>query len=148
MHDISFLSRSRVVSTFYEDLDAVLHRIAPAAQITPKYIVEGYDDADRYTIDYRLDFQGSDCPLFLFGIPSDDKARLATIIIQHWLSLGIIFTSFLVYQDLSKISRPDEERLLNVGDDFIASLGAVQDMKRKLEKRYGKDALSLEPATF
>ena len=148
VHDISFLSRSRVVSTFYEDLDAVLHRIAPAAQITPKYIVEGYDDADRYTIDYRLDFQGSDCPLFLFGIPSDDKARLATIIIQHWLSLGIIFTSFLVYQDLSKISRPDEERLLNVGDDFIASLGAVQDMKRKLEKRYGKDALSLEPATF
>ena len=90
---------------------------------------------------------GATAPLFLFGIPSDDKARLATIIIQHWLSLGIIFTSFLVYQDLAKISRPDEIRLLNVGDDFIASLGAVNEMRRKLEKRYGKEALSLEPAS-
>ena len=147
VHDISFLSRPRVASTFYEDLDAVLHRIAPAARITPNHIVEGIDDADRYTIDYRLDFAGSNCPLFLFGIPSDDKARLATIIIQHWLSLGIIFTSFLVYQDLAKISRPDEIRLLNVGDDFISSLGAVNEMRRKLEKRYGKEALSLEPAS-
>jgi hypothetical protein len=148
VHDISFLSRSRVASTFYEDLDAILHRIAPAAIITPKYIIEGFDDADRYTIDYRLEFQGSHCPLFLFGIHSNDKARLATIIIQHWLSLGIIFTSFLVYQDLSKISRPDEERLLNVGDEFISSLGAVNEMKRKLEKRYGKQSLSIESATL
>jgi hypothetical protein len=53
----------------------------------------------------------------------------------------------LVYQDLAKISRPDEIRLLNVGDDFISSLGAVNEMRRKLEKRYGKEALSLEPAS-
>lgn len=148
VHDISFLSRSRVASTFYEDLDAVLHRIAPAARITPNYIVEGYANADRYIIDYRLDFEGSDCPLFLFGIPSDDKARLATIIIQHWLSLGVVFTSFLVYQDLSRIGRLDEIRLLDVGDDFISSLSAVNEMRRKLEKRYGKEALSMEPAAL
>lgn len=142
IHDISFLTRSRVASTFYEDLDRVVHEVAPHAQITKDYLVSDKVNAEIYPIDYRLDFPGSDMPMLLFGIPSNEKAKLATVIIQHWLAEGLMFTSFLVFQDQAKIARPDLARLTNVGDESIASLAASGDMRRKLERLYRKPAIS------
>ena len=142
IHDIGFLSRSRIVSTFYEDLGRVVHEVAPQAHIAKDYLVEGKANAEDYPIDYRLDFPGNGRPLFLFGIPSNEKAKLATVIIQHWLAEEIRFTSFLVFQDQSKISRSDVARLTNVGDESISSLGAVADMRRKLDRLYNNDAFS------
>jgi hypothetical protein len=142
IHDIGFLSRSRISSTFYEDLGRVVHEVAPQALIKRDYVVESKSNAEDYPIDYRLDFPGSGRPLFLFGIPSNEKAKLATVIIQHWLAEEIRFTSFLVFQDQSKISRSDVARLTNVGDESISSLGAVSDMRRKLERLYNNDTLS------
>lgn len=134
--DISFLSRSRVSSTFYEDLDHAIRKLAPMASIQRDYIVENKINAIDDPVDYRLDFPESEEPLFLFGVPSNEKAKLATLIIQHWRSEGLAFTSFVVFQDQAKISRPDVARITNVGDESIASLDAISDMKRKLERLY------------
>lgn len=134
--DISFLSRSRVSSTFYEDLESAIRKLAPAARIHKDYIVENKSNASDYPVDYRVDFPETKEPLFLFGVPSNEKAKLATLIIQHWQSEGLSFVSFIVYQDQSKISRSDVARLTNVGDQSIASLDAISDMKRKLEHIY------------
>ena len=142
IHDISFLSRSKVASTFYEDLDRVVREVAPQADIRKYYLVEDKSNAEDYPIDYRLDFPGSARPLFLFGIPSNEKAKLATVIIQHWLAEEIRFTSFLVFQDQSKIGRSDVARLTNVGDESISSLGAIADMRRKLERLYSVDTIA------
>jgi len=134
--DITFLSRNRVSSTFYEDLDRAVHRVAPHARIQKNYIVENQDNAEDYPIDYRLDFPQGDLPLFLFGIHSNEKAKLATLVIQHWRTQGLPFTSFIVFQDQERIGRPDVARLTNVGDESISSLGAISDMRRKLERLY------------
>ena len=142
IHDIGFLSRSRVVSTFYEDLGRIVHEVAPQARIAKDYLLENKSNAEDYLIDYRLDFPGNDRPLFLFGISSNEKAKLATVIIQHWLAVEVRFTSFLVFQDQSKIGRSDVARLTNVGDESISSLGAVADMRRKFERLYSNDTFS------
>jgi hypothetical protein len=134
--DISFLSRTRVSYTFYEDLEKAIFDLAPRASIHKDYIVEDRKNAADYPIDYRIDFPGATEPLFLFGVPTNEKAKLATLIIQHWHSEEIAFVSFVVYQDQTKISRPDVARLSNVGDQSIASLDAISDMKRKLEHTY------------
>lgn len=134
--DITFLSRNRVSSTFYEDLDRAVHKVAPEARIQKDYIVEDRDNAEDYPVDYRLDFPRGDLPLFLFGIPSNEKAKLATLVIQHWRTQGLQFTSFIVFQDQLRIGRPDVARLTNVGDESISSLGAHADMKRKFERLY------------
>lgn len=134
--DITFLSRNRVLSTFYEDLDRAVHRVAPDAKIQKNYIVENQDNAEDYPVDYRLDFPQGGLPLFLFGIPSNEKAKLATLVIQHWRTKGLQFTSFIVFQDQSNIGRRDVARLTNVGDESISSLGAIADMRRKFERLY------------
>jgi hypothetical protein len=134
--DISFLSRARVSSTFYEDLEKAVYKLAPTASIQKDYIVENRSRSADYPIDYRIQFPGTAEPLFLFGVPSNEKAKLATLIIQHWQSEELAFISFVVYQDQSKISRSDVARLTNVGDQSIASLDAISDMKRKLEHIY------------
>jgi hypothetical protein len=134
--DISFLSRTRVSSTFYEDLEKAIYDLAPMASIHKDYIVEDRKNSADYPIDYRIDFPGATEPLFLFGVPTNEKAKLATLIIQHWHSEDIAFVSFVVYQDQTRISRPDVARLSNVGDQSIASLDAISDMKRKLEHTY------------
>jgi hypothetical protein len=138
--DISFLSRNRISSTFYEDLDQAIRKIAPEARIQKNYIVEHRDNAEDYPIDYRLDFPNGEHPLFLFGVPSNEKAKLATLVIQHWRTEGLQFISFIVFQDLLRIGRADVARLNNVGDESISSLGAIPDMRRKFERlyRYGE----------
>ena len=138
---------ARVSSTFYEDLEKAVYKIAPTASIQKDYIIENRSLSADYPIDYRIEFPGTTEPLFLFGIPSNEKAKLATLIIQHWQSEGLTFISFVVYQDQSKISRSDVARLTNVGDQSIASLDAISDMKRKLEHIYKLESSStLGPA--
>jgi hypothetical protein len=83
-----------------------------------------------------LDFPQGGLPLFLFGIPSNEKAKLATLVIQHWRTEGLQFTSFIVFQDQLRIGRPDVARLTNVGDESISSLCAIADMRRKFERLY------------
>lgn len=134
--DITFLSRNRVSSTFYEDLERAVHRVAPEAMIRKNYIVENQENAEDYPVDYKLDFPHGSLPLFLFGIHSNEKAKLATLVIQHWRTRGLQFTSFIVFQDQLCIGRSDVARLTNVGDESISSLGAIADMKRKFERLY------------
>jgi hypothetical protein len=140
--DISFLSRARVSSTFYEDLEKAILKLAPTAKIVKDYIVENRNCSADYPIDYRIEFPGATEPLFLFGVPSNEKAKLATLIIQHWQSEGLDFISFVVYQDQSKIGRSDVARLTNVGDQSISSLDAIPDMRRKLEHIYKLESSS------
>ena len=72
--------------------------------------------------------------LFLLGIASRDKARLAAIILEHWLRYHVEFDSLLVFQDQQEIPRADLARLSNAGGEMVASLDAVEDLKRKLSK--------------
>jgi hypothetical protein len=77
--DLSFLSRSRVASTFYEDLERALHAVAPQAQISKDDCVEGKANAANTIIDYRLDFPSGGNPLFLFGVHSTSKASISCL---------------------------------------------------------------------
>jgi hypothetical protein len=99
--------------------------------------VEGKANAAIYIIDYRLGFPSGGSPLFLFGVSSNDKAKLATLIIRHWRSQGLPFTSFVVFQDLTKIGPANVARLNNVGDASISPLNAISEFRRKPERLYG-----------
>ena len=51
VHDLSFLNRVHVESTFYEDLLASLSHIVDSASIKRDYIVEGIANARDYPVD-------------------------------------------------------------------------------------------------
>jgi len=132
IYDLTFLNRARVASTFYEDLKELLYNIVDNSKITPNFILPDQPNAQDYSIDYRI--EGKRGHLFLLGIASRDKARLATIVLEHWLRYSVEFDSLLVFQDQQEVPRGDLARLSNAGGEMVASLDAVDDFKRKLTK--------------
>jgi hypothetical protein len=135
VHDLTFLNRIRVESTFYEDLREKLQSLVGSERLTEGYVVPGVANGRDYQVDYFI--QGGTIPLYLFGVPNRDKARLATIILQHLIGARQDFNSMIVYQNMADLPRPDLSRLTNAANDMIDSLDATDDFERKLLRRVG-----------
>lgn len=133
INDLTFLNRARSESTFYEDLQESLFKIVPEEKIKKDFIFEPMEYAKDYPIDYYI--EGKHSPLYLFGIPNKDKARLTTIVLERLLRTEAIFDSLLIFADQTIIPRPDLARLSNTGGEMIASLDAVDDFSRKLLRK-------------
>lgn len=133
INDLTFLNRARAESTFYEDLKESLFKVIPAEKIHPDYVYSGMDNAADYPIDYFI--EGIHAPLYLFGVPNKDKARLTTIVLEHLLRVTTNFDSLLIFADQENMPRPDLARLSNTGGEMIASLDATDDFKRKLLRK-------------
>ena len=133
VHDLTFLNRARAESTFYEDLREKLQALVGSERLTESYVVPGVPNGSDYPVDYFV--HGGAAPVYLFGVPNRDKARLATIILQHLIASGQDFDSMIVYQNMADLPRPDLSRLTNAANDMIDSLDATKDFQRKLLRR-------------
>lgn len=142
--DLSFLSRVRVQSSFYEDLQQLIFEKVPPEKVQKNYVVQNVEHGELYPIDYRI--EGKDKPLFLFGIPNDEKARLVTIILQHLQAWLPPFESLLVFADQTRLSRADLARLSNAGGEQISSLDEYEQFERKLLKRIATNGQAPELA--
>jgi len=134
IYDLVFLSRARGPSTFYEDLFEVLTTILSRERFSRNYVDPRMDKADDYPIDYMIPAKNTE-PLFLFGIPNQDKARLATITLERLLRHNAGFDSILVFADQQDIPRKDLARLTNVGGEMVSSLDAHDDLERKILRK-------------
>lgn len=133
INDLTFLNRARAESTFYEDLQEQLYKIIGEEKIQKDYYFEEMENARDYPIDFRI--EGKYAPLFLFGIPNRDKARLTTVILERLLRANTDFDSLLIFSDQGAIPKPDLARLSNAGGEMIASLDAEEDFSRKLLRK-------------
>ena len=133
VYDLTLLSRSNVGSTFYEDLADLLSSLVDETKIEQNHLPE-VPNADAYPVDYRIEGK-DDVPLFLYGVPNRDKARLTTIMLSHFHRHGLRFESILVFEDQAQIPRLDLARLSDVGGDMISSLESREDFNRKVLQR-------------
>ncbi len=133
IHDLTFLSRQKVASTFYEDLRGLVFTFLDEEVVEADYIPPEVPAANHYPVDYRFD--GKDGrPVFLYGVPGRDKARLTTIMLSHFLLHRVAFESIIVFADQQEIPRLDLARLTNVAGTAVASLEAEEDLRRKIER--------------
>jgi len=133
VYDLTLLSRSNVGSTFYDDLADLLFSYVDEARIERDFRPDA-PNADAYPVDYRIEGK-NDVPLFLYGVPNRDKARLTTIMLSHFHRHDLRFESILVFEDQAAIPRADLARLSDVGGDMISSLASHEDFNRKLLQR-------------
>ena len=133
IYDLTFLSRSNVGSTFYDDLADLLSRLVDEDKVQRDHQPD-VPNAQAYPVDYRIEGKG-DVPLFLYGVPNRDKARLTTIMLSYFHRHGLTFESILVFEDQAQIPRMDLARLSDVGGDMISSLESHEDFNRKLLRR-------------
>jgi len=138
IHDLSFLNRTRIASTFYEDLREEVQRIAgPETEVIEHYAVPGVPNAESYPVD--LCVSGKHAPLYIFGVPDQGKARVATIILQY-LRMQTAhepkderFNSLVVFQNQSQIPSKDVSRLTNAATMTVDTLEARDDLRYKME---------------
>ena len=133
VYDLTLLSRSNVGSTFYDDLADLLFSLVDEGKIERDHLAE-VPNAEVYPVDYRIEGREG-IPLFLYGVPNGDKARLTTIMLSHFHRHNLRFESILVFQDQSEIPRLDLARLSDVGGDMISSLASQEDFNRKVLQR-------------
>jgi len=130
--DLTLLSRVGAISTFEEDLAALLSGMADPALIERDFLPD-VPNAGQYPVDYCIGGK-NDIPLFLYGVPSRDKARLTTIMLSNFLRHNLRFDSLLVFRDQSEIPRADLARLSDVGGEMVSSLASKEDLRRKLQR--------------
>jgi hypothetical protein len=133
VNDLTFLNRARTESRFYEELREQLYSIVNADHIVEDYFYEKMENAKDYPVDFFI--EGKHAPLYLFGIPNKDKARLTTIILERLLREHADFDSLLIFSELETIPKKDLARLSNAGGEMIASLDATVDLSRKLLRK-------------
>lgn len=133
VYDLTLLSRTNVGSTFYDDLADLLTNVIDEDKIRRDYHPD-IPNAEAYPVDYRIEGK-SRVPLFLYGIPNRDKARLATIMLSYFHRHNLEFESILVFANQSEIPRMDLARLSDVGGEMISSLASHDDLTRKLIRR-------------
>jgi len=109
IEDLGLWTRSRVESTFSDDLRELLREIAGADRIIENYEIPSLPSAESYPIDFYVQTPG--VPLYIFGIQNKDKARLTTIILQHLTQQGQDFNSMVIYAGAS-----DEEEEFSAPD--------------------------------
>ncbi len=133
IYDLTLLSRSNVGSTFYDDLAELISRWVDESKFQIDYVPD-VPNAQAYLVDYKID-GNDDIPLFIYGIPNRDKARLATIMLSHFHRYELRFESILIFENQEEIPRTDLARLTDVGGEMISSLESRDDFQRKLLQR-------------
>ena len=134
IYDLTLHLRSRVASTFYEDLADMIFQTADENRIQRDHVLPDIPNSEAYPIDFRLEGRNGG-QVFLYGVPSRDKARLTTIILAYFHRNHLDFDSILVFRDQAQIPRMDLARLSDVGGDMVSSLASGEDLRRKLERR-------------
>src|ERR1035437_9599108 len=74
--DVSFLSREVVRSTFMEDLKSFIKSKVSEERLQINWTDER-DTQDKYPVDFRVNHMKR--PLFIYGLPNEDKVKDATI---------------------------------------------------------------------
>lgn len=133
VEDIALWTRSRVESTFYDDLRRVLCGFIPRDKLEENYLVPGLPGAENYPIDYCIHTGGR--PLYLFGVNNKDKARLATIVLQYLQQSGKDFESMAVCSDIDSLPSQDRHRLMNAANDVVPSIGDSESIRQKIAHR-------------
>lgn len=132
-NEVRAWSRARVASTFYDDLRSSLHAIVGQDRVIENYRVTDVPSAEDYPVDFAI--TGASEPLFIFGAPSKDRARLATIVLQHLQQHLARFNSIVVFQNASEIGNTDLRRLMNAANDMVDSIDARDALERKIRHR-------------
>lgn len=133
IYDLIYLNKYRAEQTFYEDLKKTIVKIVPEEKITENYTNPDFQQGKDYEVDFKIEAKND--PIYLFGVPNKDKARLVTITLERFLREKISFDSLIVFRDVGDIPRKDLSRLLNACGDTISSLDAEEDLMRKLSKK-------------
>jgi len=123
--DVAYLRRERLRSLFMEEFHSFLEESVPVGRCTFNYRDPQHDPDGKYTIDCRINSRRR--PLFVFGIPNDDKCRDVTITCLQFEKFAIPFISAAIFEDQVEINRKVLARFTDVCERQFSSLQSAKE---------------------
>lgn len=132
--DLSYLTRERVKSTFWEDFKTFMTQKVPIERIEFNFNDNLHDPQGKYPIDCHIN--GMERPLFVFAIGSDDKCNISTINILQYEKWGLKFKSLAIFEDQEEINRKAIARFSDVCEKQFSSLITNKERIEKYLKEH------------
>ncbi len=123
--DVTYLTRERARSTFWEDFRALMEEAVPPGRREFEYHDPLRDPEGNYIVDCRVN--GMPKPLFVFAIPGDERCRDVTITLLQFERWRLSFESAAIFEDQQAISRPVLARFSDVADKQFSNLASNRD---------------------
>ncbi|MFB3814743.1 MAG: DUF1828 domain-containing protein [Terriglobales bacterium] len=123
--DVTYLSRERVRSTFFEDFRNFVSERVPENRRSFDWHDPVHDPEAKYVVDCRVNDMLR--PLFIYALPSDDKVRDATIALLQFERWNVPHRSVAIFEDQEEINRKVLARFSDVCEKQFSSLAANKD---------------------
>ncbi len=115
--------REIIHSLFFEMLEEFVE--TKLVNFKPQKSFFPLPEHDEYEVDYC--FNGRERPIYLFGVNSNDRARLATIACQKFIAEKLKFRSLIVFDNYENLSKKDFKRLMSAADKEYPSYDEFQN---------------------
>ena len=139
IYDLSYLDKDYARSTFYHDMAELIAKLTKGMpiEVIPNYQPEGLLHAENHEIDYSLMGAGKP-PLFLFGVPNDDKAKVVTITLQHLTIHNYRMRPLVVFDNQEEINRRHLRRLTdaNIGGSQVGSITSSEPLEKNIATHF------------
>jgi hypothetical protein len=123
--DVTYLTRERVRSTFYQDFKEFISNKVNEERLTFGWHDPEKDPQGNYKVDCRIN--SMPIPIYIFALQNDDKVRDATITLhqfEKWLLTG---RTIAIFEDQEEINRRVLARFSDVADKQFSSLSSNKD---------------------
>jgi len=127
--DVTYLTRERVKSTFYEDFRQFLNQAVSSDRLIFDWHHPQHDPQGMYNVDCRINQRRK--PLFIYALGNDDRVRDATISLLQFEKWHLEYVPIGIFEDQETISRKVLARFSDVAEKQFSSLSGNRDSIEK-----------------
>lgn len=123
--DITYLSRERVHSTFFEDFRSFISEEVPEEKRVFDYYDRIRDPDENYKVDCKIGNENTS--LFIFAINSDNLCNIATITCMQYERWNVKFDSLGIFEIQEEINRKVLARFSDICGKTYSNLPSNRD---------------------